>query len=522
MMTTMPAAQRRTPFPILEVIGIGMILIAAVLVMTQLSAFSEVRQRMPASLTMAGVAVSGLDRQDAQAAIEQVYGAPVIVRYHDQEIQLDPALIGLQVDTEAMLAEASGRGRDGTFWAGFWNYLWLRPEPETDVDLIATYNEEALRVWLGDVARRYDSPPHSAQPVLETLSFANGQPGYTLDVEASIPEVRDALFRPSNRYADLVINETDASRPGMDTLETLLVEYVQATGFQGVVSTYVIDLQTGEEMELNVDFRQGNPSHLDCQIPYASTSTMKIAIIVDFFRYLDWVPEPGSDDYKNLEETVTLSGNPSANAMLYKIGYEDFYAGADHVTAMLNELGLVNSFIVAPFDDEHEPRFYSTPALENVWAGSCVNTAPDEYMETTVKDLALLLDMIYQCSEFGGGGLTAAFPDEITQSECQMMLDLLMRNDRGVLVMAGVPEDVEVAHKHGWTYDTHGDAAIVFSPGGDYVMTVFLWADTSWLPSPISFPIIQGMSEAVFNYFNPDMVNVPRRGLLDEEIGGSP
>jgi hypothetical protein len=133
--------------------------------------------------------------------------------------------------------------------------------------------------------------------------------------------------------------------------------------------------------------------------------------------------------------------------------------------------------------------------------------------------MALLLDLIYQCSAFGGGGLIAAFPDEISQNECQMMLDLLKLNDKGVLVMAGVPADVEVAHKHGWTYDTHGDAAIVFSPGGDYVMTVFLWADTSWLPSPISFPIIQGMSEAVFNYFNPNLVNTPRRGLLDEEIG---
>ncbi len=521
-MSFMSSAQRRTQFPVLEIAGIGMLLAATFLLMQQLSQFTAERQRMPASLVMADVPVSGLDRANAQAMIERVYGEPIVVRYHDQELHLDPASVDFRVDSEAMLAQASERATEGTFWSGFWDYMWLRPEAETRVPLVAQHTDELLRAWLLDVARRYDSPPRPAQPVLETLSFANGQPGYTLDVDKSMEVVREALYRPTNREAMLVINEVDASRPGLDTLEALLVQYVQATGLQGVVSAYVIDLQTGKEMELNVDFREGTPTYLSCQIPYASTSTMKIAIMMDFYRYLDWEPTPGSDDYKNLIETMTLSGNVSANAMLYKIGYEDFNAGADHVTEMLRALGIENTFVTARFDEEAPPRFVSTPALEAVWAGECVDTRPDEYMQTTVKDLALMLDLIYQCAEFGGGGLLAAFPDEITQSECKTMLDLLSQNDKGVLVMAGVPDSVEVAHKHGWTFDTHGDAAIVFSPGGDYVMIAFLWADTSWLPSPISFPIIQGLSEAVFNYFNPGLVNVPRRGLLDEEVGVSP
>jgi hypothetical protein len=102
-----------------------------------------------------------------------------------------------------------------------------------------------------------------------------------------------------------------------------------------------------------------------------------------------------------------------------------------------------------------------------------------------------------------------------------MMIDFLSRNEEGVLIMAGVPQDVEVAHKHGWTTDTHGDAGIVFSPGGDYVLTMFLWADTEWLPVSISFPLIEGISAATFNYFNPDLVLEPRRGLGEDITDGN-
>jgi hypothetical protein len=67
---------------------------------------------------------------------------------------------------------------------------------------------------------------------------------------------------------------------------------------------------------------------------------------------------------------------------------------------------------------------------------------------------------------------------------------------------AGVPADTRVAHKHGWTADTHGNAGIVFSPGGDYVLVVALHNPT-WLDFSESFPLITEISRAVYNYFNP-------------------
>ncbi|MDX1410270.1 MAG: serine hydrolase, partial [Saprospiraceae bacterium] len=284
----------------------------------------------------------------------------------------------------------------------------------------------------------------------------------------------------------------------------------------------LIDLQTGEELSLDIDLRQGNPSYLNCEVIYASTSTMKVPIMVNFFRYLDWYPAEGSDDYKNLIETMTRSGNVSANAMLLKIGggfgapagaTEYMLAGARSTTELVQDMGMENTFVVSFYDDEEDPEYYSTPGREAARSGQCPDTRADLYMQTTTSDMAVILNMIYQCAENGGGGLIAAFPDELTPDECQMMIDLMSQNTEGQLIMAGVPESVKVAHKHGWTYDTHGDSGIVFTPGGDYVLSMFLWADVEWLNVQISFPLMEGISQAAFNYFNPDLILEPRRGL---------
>src|SRR5574341_1451182 len=182
---------RTSGIPALEIAGLGMILVATILLVTQLASFSSLRRQMPPGLVMASVPVSGLTRAEAQAYVEQVYGRPISVYYRDQEIRLSPDQVGLRINTEAMFSSAGEVRTDTTFWSGFWDYLWLRPQSATSVDLVAEYSPELLRAWVADVATRYDRPPLPAQPVLDTLSYAPGEPGYTLDQEAAIAQLED-------------------------------------------------------------------------------------------------------------------------------------------------------------------------------------------------------------------------------------------------------------------------------------------------------------------------------------------
>jgi hypothetical protein len=85
------------------------------------------------------------------------------------------------------------------------------------------------------------------------------------------------------------------------------------------------------------------------------------------------------------------------------------------------------------------------------------------------------------------------------------VLDLLAQNKIAWLLEASVPEGTRVAHKHGWTQSPLNfisDAGIIYSPGGDYVLSLFLWNDREMVWEPTSQLFAQ-LGRAVYNYFNP-------------------
>ncbi len=505
--------------PILEVAGLTMLVIAVILLVVQVGRYSQGRQELPRGLEIGGVPVGGLTPIEAQAYIEQVYSSQIIVMYRDAEIRLDPAQVAFEPNTETMLANAAGQQvQEDNFWAGFWDFIWGREATTVTAELSADYSEELLRQWISDVAIRYDSPAVSAQPRLDNLSFEAGSPGYTLDQEAAFSELDAALRQPVNRTVSLPIDEVTADRPGMETLEALVIDYLNSTDFGGTVSLHVVDLETGEEMMANLNMASGQAVDTGCPIVYASTSTMKIAIMIEYFRTLDFLPEPGSDQFNVLWNSMVNSGNVAANFMIQTIGYGTTQGVPLQITQTMDYLGVENSLIMGLYDDPTNPEYYSTPAREAYRSGECISTTPDIAMQTTAHDMAYMLEMIYQCANYNGGALIAAYPDEITQDECRLMLDTMAQNEFGVLVMSGVPFEVPVAHKHGYTVDTVSDTAVVFSPNGDYVQTTFIWGGSlEWMDARISFPLIQDISTAVYNYFNPSEIGTPRRGLLDLE-----
>jgi len=116
----------------------------------------------------------------------------------------------------------------------------------------------------------------------------------------------------------------------------------------------------------------------------------------------------------------------------------------------------------------------------------------------------VLLEMIYDCSQ-GEGRLLEEYEGRISAESCQSILDDLRQNPVRTMIGAGIPEDVPLAHKHGFAYDTHADAGVVFSDGGDYVLVQFQYAPTDWLVWALSQPVFEDVSYATYTFFNiPD------------------
>ena len=95
-----------------------------ILVIVSLINFSRQRNNYPAGMSIGGVPVGGLTPQEASERVLLVYTTPIEAQYGDNLIHIDPAAVGFELDTEAMIAAADLSRTSGSFWGGFWNYLW--------------------------------------------------------------------------------------------------------------------------------------------------------------------------------------------------------------------------------------------------------------------------------------------------------------------------------------------------------------------------------------------------------------
>lgn len=446
----------------------------------------------PTGLIVAGVDIGEMTRDQARDVLTNVYMEAPITIYHGAEsYPISPVEAEFELDLDTMLNLADSESDRQDFWAGFWGYLWGRPVEVSPVPIVATHNREALISVISKISLLVDKRAQPPQPVPATLSFQYGEAGSRTNIEASLSDIENALYRPVNREAYLVVEPRDPERPEINLLTRLLVnqlqDFEQATG--GVGSLYIYDLQTAEEISIRAD------------VPMTGMDLLKVPIVLELYRTLDRAPTITQG--RLISETLVVqTDNTSPNELLKQIaGQDDPVLGAKLVTDSLQRLGLRNSFIVLPYDTDPQPGVVSLQTPAN--SVEALPLTPHAYMQTTAEDMGVLLSMLYYCAEGKGGTLQAVYGDALSQTECQTILAYMRENRIGSLIEEGVPANTAVAHRHGWISDTHADAGIVFSPGGDYVIVEILYKP-DWLEWETSSPLMANLSRATYNYFNFD------------------
>ncbi len=487
--------------------AIFLLIIATFLSIYSLTSYSRQRNNYPYGMTIAGVPVGGLDARAATQRVLQVYSTPIEIHYGGGIIQVDPTVLGFQIDMDSMLAAADLNRTGGSFWGGFWDFLWNRDPASNAVPLRATIAEERLRAYLQtEVAPRYDQPATAAQPIPGTTSFTPGQPGQSLDVDSAVALIEDALRSPSSRTVTLTaVQNAAAARPTLNNLQVLMKQIITTSGFDGAIGVYMLDLQNGQEIHFALD--QGQEIPVEPDVAFTASSTMKIPILVSYFVQHGKAPVDPSVGAK-IENMIHASDNPSADAVMAEL---DPDTGPLVVTQYMKQLGLDSTFI-AGFFAPGSPLLqrFVTPANQR----ADISTTPDPYNQTTPSDMGMLLEDVYQCAQSGGGALVAAFPDKMDEDVCKQIVNYLASDKIGIMIEAGVPEGTVVAHKHGWVTDPAtgldhdwSDAGIVYTPGGNFVLSIY-----SWHPVQLVFVdvgdriginhLFANLAQSVYNYFN--------------------
>lgn len=510
--------RQRVQFPLLEIVSALLLLGAILLVMFELVAYGDQRDELPTDLTVAGIAVGGLSEANAQARWEAIYvEQPIQLVYSGHPIVLYPDEVGFRVNSDAMLAEARAQSsQEKNFWAGFWNYLERRPVAAVSVPLRAEYDPALLRAYLEDLSARYDARPGEAAVDLTSLTFNTGFSGTQLDIEAAMPLIAAALMdpEPANRRIVLPTLAVGARQQDMTTLRQAIFALMEQRNFayngeDTLVSVYIMDLGTGEEVDIQAD------------VAHSARSVIKIPILINLYREELLVPS-GSDIAYLMTESILCSNNSASNYLMQFAGkgqgFDALRDGLRQVSCTAQALGAQHTYISAPlYVVDRDYQFVADVCLPATTGPLQGKTNPDPYAQTTARDIGLLLTEIYDCA-MHDSGLRAVYENDITQNECRQMLELLSGNRIDRLIELGLPPGTRFAHKNGWGLETSADAGIVFSPGADYVISIFTWErdlDGNALPTLASWELIEEISRLTWNYFNPDQPLLQRREPLN-------
>ncbi len=479
---------------ILGALGMFFILSSLTITFVEYRNFKQQPALFPVGSRIAGVAVGGQDEAAALTRIEDYYAVPLVLEVTGDRIHVDPADLGFSMNAEAMLGQAIGDLNE----RGYWDYLWGRgDQAPIDVPLDADVDENQLRAYLlGEIAPRYTTQPLPERPIPFTTNFKAAQPGQQIDVERAVSDIKAALLSPEIDSVTIDVNEGAEEHLTNHALEAFLQHNINLNGFEGLVEVYLESMETGEVLHFAV--QDGTPIEPD--VAFTAASTIKIPIMVSVLRRLS-EPIPASV-VTLLEQMIALSENTPADTLMQT--YLDEVRGPLIVSEDMADLGLENTFLGGYFflGAELLQRF-ETPANTR----TDIDLDPDDYSQTVSSEVGQLLSAIYTCAADGSGLLTETFPGEITQAECQLMVDVLSANQIAVLIEAGVPSTATVAHKHGWTTALDGllhsmsDVAIVTTQGGDYVLNIFIY-DPVRLDFEEGNSLLARLSQTVYNFYN--------------------
>jgi beta-lactamase class A len=151
-----------------------------------------------------------------------------------------------------------------------------------------------------------------------------------------------------------------------------------------------------------------------------------------------------------IRSSISWSSNPEAEAL-----HE--YLGIKNVNQMAREVGLQGT------------------------------VAGPRYFQTTARDQALILERIYKS-------------DLISSAASSSMLQLLLTQRIEDYMRAGLPSEVEVAHKTGLILEYANDVGVVYGERGPFILVILTRReDNSWSSFPMAQQVLTDLARAAYS-----------------------
>lgn len=219
--------------------------------------------------------------------------------------------------------------------------------------------------------------------------------------------------------------------------------------YKGEVGVYLKDLSGGNVWEYNADRL------------FTSASLIKLPIMIAVFDKVE-KKEVSLDTELVITSKDRVGGSGSlkwamdgTRISLFEVVYRMITESDNTATKLL-----IDYFGIDYFKDSFRKMglYYTNITIEGMDLTSG-RVAKENY--TTPREMAYLLEKIYK-------------KEMVSKEKSQLMIDILKRTKESSRIKRGVPSNWEVGHKTGLLRKSCSDAAIIFSPGGDYILVVLL------------------------------------------------
>ncbi len=180
------------------IISIIIVVIVALLFSTVFALTNINNEKIISGVTIKGVEVSGLTKEEAIAKLETVYSEKInnniMLQYQDLESELNPTLMEVKYDIEKAVNEAYSLGRDSNIFINNYNILGtLIGKRDFNVDM--TMNEETTKQTINDIGANLPGIMMESSYSIEDdeLIITRGKEGIVISTDTLLSEVKDML-----------------------------------------------------------------------------------------------------------------------------------------------------------------------------------------------------------------------------------------------------------------------------------------------------------------------------------------
>lgn len=180
------------------IISIIIVAILALLFSTVFALTNINNERIISGVTIKGVEVSGLTKEEAMAKLETVYSEKlnnnIMLQYQDFESELNPTLMEVKYDIEKAVNEAFSLGRDSNIFINNYNILGtLIGKRDFNVDM--AINEEITKQTINDIGANLPGIMMESSYSIEEdeLIIIRGKEGIVISTDTLLSEVKDML-----------------------------------------------------------------------------------------------------------------------------------------------------------------------------------------------------------------------------------------------------------------------------------------------------------------------------------------